>query len=365
MKIGIVTHPLLHNYGGVLQAFALQEVLRRMGHSPVTIDFLPEIISKTHYILAQLKTLIYYLLLNRTRRFFPYSKHERLSEFKNFMDRYITLTDRVCKYKSSILKKYDIEALIAGSDQIWRFDYNSPSVLPDLYLRFAKNFHGPKIAYAASFGVDQWIYSEKATRKCSKYAKLFTAISTREDSGVRLCNKYYNIVATGVVDPTLLLSKEDYMALCDSIARQSEEYLFAYLLDMNSAQKETIEKFAKNNHLHVIFCTSERDITLSVEEWLAMFRDASFVITNSFHGTVFSIINNKNFYAILNEDRGGDRFISLLSRFHLEDRLIKPQDILPEKIKSVDWNLVNKTKSIWQHQGLDFLRSNLNKFSSN
>lgn len=361
MKIGIVTHRLLHNYGGTLQAFALQEVLRRMGHEPITIDYLPNEMTKSRYWLAQIKTALYYCAFQSSRHFFRYPKLTRKPEFAVFMSKHINLTERVQRYKPSILRKYGIEALIVGSDQVWRGAFNSPSIQPDLYLRFARRFQGPKIAYAASFGTDEWEYSEKLTAECAKYAQLFTAISTREDSGVRLCNRYLNVKAQGVLDPTLLLNREDYMSLCDNIPYRKDAYLLAYLLDINAEQKKKIEAFADKNNLRVIFCTSEREVNLSVEEWLALYRDAAFVITNSFHGTAFSIINNKDFYSIVNKHRGADRFVSLLSRFHLMDRLVDEDGQLPEFIDSIDWNTVNQIRATWQCAGMTFLKSNLSK----
>ncbi len=342
-----------------MQAFALQEVLRRLGHDPITIDYLPNKISKRRYIFAQLKTIFYYLTFRNTRKFFRYPQRIRSPKFQNFMDKYMTLTERVHKYRASILKKYSVEAIIVGSDQVWRGAYHKPSVQPDLFLRFAKKMHIPKIAYAASFGIGEWEYSEALTKECAKYAKMFKAISTREDSGVILCEKYLKVPATAVSDPTLLLDKEDYLGICSHIPYTTEPYLLAYLLDMTEELKLLIEHFAKRNKLSVKFYTSEKNITLSVEEWLAMYRDASFVITNSFHGTVFSIINNKDFYSIVHVDRGADRFVSLLSRFNLSDRMIKGGRELPLDITTVDWESVNQEKEEWKVAGINFLKTNL------
>ena len=97
----------------------------------------------------------------------------------------------------------------------------------------------------------------------------------------------------------------------------------------------------------------------SIEEWLALFRDASFVITNSFHGTVFSIINNKSFYTIVNRYRGADRFVSILSRFNLKDHLLYDIKYLPKDIVAIDWTAVNRLKKEWKDAGVLFLKSNL------
>lgn len=361
MKVGIVTHILYHNYGGCLQTYALQKVLRQMGHEPVTIDYLPDLETKTKYFLAQCKTLCYYMLLQRSRHFYKYPKRKRCPQFAKFMQKHLSLTHRVKRYKSSIIREYNIEALVVGSDQVWRSSYYPHHILPDLYLRFAERYRIPKIAYAASFGIGWWEYSGELTKECSKYAQVFTAISTREDSGVELCNKYLDVDAVGVSDPTLLLEKEDYMAICESIPRHDENYILAYLLDITPELKEAVAQFARNANLPVFFFISEKDVILSVEEWLAMFRDASFVVTNSFHGTAFSIINNKDFYSVVHADRGGDRFYSLLNRFHLSDRLIESGEPFPSDIPNIDWEAVNDIRRRWKNEGLGFLRESLKK----
>lgn len=359
MKIGIITHPLLNNYGGTLQAFAMQEILRQLGHDPITIDYLPNQMSKVRYCLAQIKTLIYYLTFRHSRKFFAYPKRMRSLEFQKFMNKYMHLTETVHKYRVGILRKYKIDAIIVGSDQVWRGQFYSPSVQPDLFLRFARNYHVPKIAYAASFGIDKWEYSDKLTKECAKYAKQFRAISTREDSGVKLCNEYLHVNAIGVNDPTLLLDKEDYEKICSDIPVYKDTYLLAYLLDMTEVQEKEINDFAIRNNLNVKFCTAEQNVVCSIEEWLALFRDASFVITNSFHGTVFSIINNKSFYTIVNRYRGADRFVSILSRFNLKDHLLYDIKYLPKDIVAIDWTAVNRLKKEWKDAGVLFLKSNL------
>lgn len=359
MKICIVTHLLFHNYGGTLQAFALQESLRRLGHEPITIDYLPDNITITRYFLAQLKTLFYYLTFRTSRKFFKYPHRIRSYKFQNFMDEHITLTERVKKYKSSLLRKYNIDAIIVGSDQVWRGSFNKPSVQPELFLKFAKRYNMPKIAYAASFGVDFWEYSDSLTKECAKLSKLFTAISTREDSGVVLCRKYLNVEAVGVSDPTLLLNSYDYDLLCKHIPKREINYLLAYLLDITEENMEEIRTFAQRNNIDVIFCTSEKKIEYSVEEWIALYRDATFVITNSFHGTVFSIIYNKDFYSISHKDRGGDRFVSILNRYDLKHRLYYDYKELPLGLETVEWDKVNNLNNLWKNKSVDFIKKYL------
>lgn len=358
MKIAIVTHILMHNYGGTLQAYAMQEALRRLGHEPVTIDYVPGQMSKLRYVLAQIKTA---LMFGRGRKFFAFPRCERLPQFAGFMQRHITLTERVNHYSESVLRKYGAEAVVVGSDQVWRAAFHKPSDQPDLFLRFARHVAIPKVAYAASFGVDYWEMSPKLTRECAKYARLFTAISTREDSGVELCKKYLGVDAVSVHDPTLLLCSDDYAQLCSDVPQADGKFLLAYVLDINDVQRQAIEQFANRMRLPVKFYTSEHNVELTVEQWLAMFRDASMVVTNSFHGTVFSIINNKDFYSIVNGWRGTDRFVSLLSHFNLLGRLLLDARQLPDNPSALDWERINTIRKEWQAKGIDFLKANLRK----
>lgn len=358
MKVAIVTQELMHNYGGVLQAYAMQEALRRIGHDPVTLDYFPRM-AKWYYVLTQVNMLRYYLMRDHTHKFFPYPKKERRPEFAGFMKKHIVLTRPVNKYTVSLLKKYCAEAIVVGSDQVWRKIFHSSREQEDMFLKFARRVKMPKVAYAASFGTDKWEFSDGLTTRCAGYARLFTAISTREESGVELCRRYLGVDAVQMPDPTLLLDKGDYARLCNDIPVATESFLLAYILDVDDDKKRRIEDFAASMGLEVRFCTAGANAALSVEQWLAMFRDARFVITDSFHGTVFSIINNKDFYSIVNEWRGTDRFVSLLSHFGLGDRLLNDVSSLPEQITHVDWGKVNELRHNWQLEGYGFLKNNL------
>ena len=358
MRIAIVTQELMHNYGGTLQAYAMQEVLRRLGHDPVTLDYFPRM-AKWYYVLTQVNMLRYYLMRDHTHKFFPYPKKERRPEFAGFMKKHIVLTRPVNKYTVSLLKKYCAEAIVVGSDQVWRKIFHSSWEQEDMFLKFARRVKMPKVAYAASFGTDKWEFSDGLTTRCAGYARLFTAISTREESGVELCRRYLGVDAVQMPDPTLLLDKGDYARLCNDIPVATESFLLAYILDVDDDKKRRIEDFAARMGLEVRFCTADANAALSVEQWLAMFRDARFVITDSFHGTVFSIINNKDFYSIVNEWRGTDRFVSLLSHFGLGDRLLNDVAALPNRPTPVDWDVVNEIRRNWQREGYNFLKINL------
>lgn len=351
MKIGIVTQPLLANYGGILQNYALQQILKRMGHEPVTIDYIPKL-PIYRYLLSCVKTLALFFIPGKRRSFVPYPKYQRNTFITPFVDRYISKTRTVHKYSSSLISKYSIEMVISGSDQVWRPMYNF--YLEDMFLHFVQT-DVRKIAYAASFGVDNWEYTGKQTRCCSQLAKRFDAISVREDSGVSLCRRYLNVNAVEVLDPTLLLDREDYEVVCTEMPVCTDAFLASYVLDMTPEKNAFIHKLAMERGLSVRIFSADREATLSIEEWLSMFRDASYIVTDSFHGTVLSIIFNKPFISIGNKERGYSRFQSLLGKFDLQNRLLTVDEfdrIVNDEIK---WDEVNDLRKDWQKCSIDFL----------
>ena len=251
---------------------------------------------------------------------------------QRFIDTYIH-TYNVESFKS--LKAADFDAIVVGSDQVWRPKYFEPMFgegIDNAFLSFAHNWKIKRISYAASFGTEDWEYTDEYTRLCSELLGLFDAITVREESGVRLCKDKFGVDAEHVLDPTMLLSKDDYMKLFDvANTPESPGNLLAYVLDDSPEKTEMINKISKEKGL-VPFrvnakakCAGapvEERIQPPVEAWLRGFHDAEFVVTDSFHACVFSIIFGKPFVVIGNKERGMARFESLLKMFGLEDCMI-------------------------------------------
>ena len=255
------------------------------------------------------------LYFTSKRRAFFKRKNSRLLAFDVFINKWIETTEPFCQYSAELIKKYNIKRLVVGSDQVWRPSYNLNVF--DMFLDFCKNEDNLKrIAYAASFGVDEWEYTSEQTRKCSELAKKFDAISVREKSGVALCKNNFGVDATWVLDPTLLLNKEDYCEVCKDVPVSSDKILVVYVLDMNDSICELCNSIAKEQNLKIKVISSGSQAFLTIPEWLAMFRDASYVVTDSFHGTVFSIIFEKEFKCIYNKNRGAARFESLMNLYY-------------------------------------------------
>lgn len=313
MKVGIITLPLLSNYGCFLQNFALQVAIRKANAVPVTIDWVIPRQSLWLIMCSWGKTLLF-RLFGKKRPFLKVVKPRYRSKlFDDFVQKNIIKTELFHGLKKKCVNSCD--AVIVGSDQVWRPEYSSR--IRDMFLDFCKSKKNLKrIAYAASFGVDNWVYSPKLTCWCRSLAKKFNAISVREESGVRLCKEHLDVDASWVLDPTLLLKKEDYLPVCENVPVCNEKYLAVYVLDENEQVIATYEKEANARGLVVKKFHADSKSTLTVPEWLAMFRDASYVVTDSFHGTVFSIIFGKEFKCIYNEERGATRFESLLNLYN-------------------------------------------------
>lgn len=358
MKIGIVTQPLHNNYGGLLQNFALQQVLKRFGHEPKTIDFVGRV-SFTRYLLSTCKQLLISVLKCRRPQIKPYVAIPtfRNSIMTDFVNNHIDTTRIVHSYTKEIINEERFDAVITGSDQVWRPIYNR--YIEDMYLKFVPNSI-KKIAYAASFGVDTWEYNSRQTRRCSKYAKRLDAISVRESTGIALCNNYLGVDATCVLDPTILAGAEAYKPLLKE-KTEEQDYMFAYILDITPEKQAYVESMAKSKGLKAIIKSADKNATLSIEEWLSMIANSSMVVTDSFHGTVFSILFHKEFYSIVNIARGGTRFASLLSPLGLEHRMGDvPQFTLTEP-SPTDWQQVDKILDKHRQDSMNFLTNALKK----
>jgi hypothetical protein len=338
MKIGIFTQPLKSNYGGILQNYAMQVVLKRLGHEAWTIDYLR--FTWWDWFVVVVKVTILKCLGRKYKYpLTPTKVRSQENPLRHFAKRHIQLTLPRVKYPNkSILQSYGFDALLVGSDQTWRPMYNGK--IYDMYLQLAEGMNVKRVAYAASFGTDQWEYTPEQETECARLAKLFDAISVREASGVGLCKEQLGVEATHVLDPTLLLTADDYNELCKDIEPR-EPFVFAYILDMTEQKVAEIKAFAEAKGLPYFIKSAGSAVENldSIELWLSYFRDAAYVITDSFHGTAFSINYNKDFFVFFNEERGNSRFDSLLNLFNLKDQVVTYVNL--EK-SLINWTEVNQ-----------------------
>lgn len=332
MKIGILTLPLQTNYGGILQAYALQTVLERMGHEVSLIEKKKRLYGFPLWKapLVYGKRMIFKVLSLQAPPIFYEQKYKPLlsKNTDRFINKYIK---RRIVANFDEIKDSDYDAVVVGSDQVWRPQYFKLPI-EIAYLNFAKEWDIKRIAYAASFGTDEWEYNQPQTNNCKHLIKIFDAVSVREKSGVRLCKDYLGVAAEHLLDPTLLLSPEDYIQLFkNSDTPQSPGTLLTYILDESDEKQQLINIISKERNLIPFRANSRIEnkkaplaerVQPLVEQWLRGFYDAEFVVTDSFHACVFSIIFGKPFIAIGNKERGMARFESLLSTLGLQKNLI-------------------------------------------
>ena len=351
MRIGILTLPLHTNYGGILQAYALQTVLERMGHDVCLIEK-----KRQPLRLPLWKAPLSYgkrIIKNLTGNPFPIFYEQKMNREEpvvrqntdKFINKYIK---RRIVDDFSDIKETDFDAIVVGSDQIWRPKYVQE--IEHAFLDFTEGWNIKRIAYAASFGTDEWEYTSEQTEKCAKLLKQFDAVSVREDSGVSLCREHFHIEAEHVLDPTLLLRSGDYINLFEMAGMpKSKGTLLCYILDKTLEKMALVNKVADEKHFVPFRVNSLVENTKAslheriqppVEQWLRGFYDAEFVITDSFHACVFSIIFNKPFIVMGNTGRGLSRFSSLFSTFGLTDCLLTNSDS-SQYFEDVNWNTVN------------------------
>lgn len=361
MKIAILTLPLDSNYGGNLQAYALYTTLIKMGNHVELINYRHPNLSDFRKILSTIKQKIIY-----QRDIFYFFEKEMFIINKNhekFINLYINRSDPI--YSTEKLIEYfnikEFDSVIVGSDQVWRFEY--PPKIEDYFLEFLERNEGiKKISYAASFGIDRWNYTDHITQRVKKLVQKFNYISVREASGVKLCKNKLCVNATHVVDPTLLLKREDYLKLIDLTNNHNRGNILTYILDDTSFKEEITSRVKDYLNKDIFNVQPERKskktlidrqlqpyIYPSIEDWIKSFYEASFIVTDSFHGTVFAIIFNKPFISIVNKERGASRFESLLGILGLVDRMIDENTIITNDLfeNGIDYNKVNSLLDEW------------------
>ena len=385
MNIGILTQPLRSNYGGLLQAYALLLTLRRMGHNPIVLNRRNEWPSLREYIyriVSVLKCIFRIYIKNEKQwiitnpfnvEYCPVRKNSQASNSptNDFIGKYISLTTQLHSSNALLrnVKRKKIDCLIVGSDQVWRQAY-SPKIT-DYFLDFlCPRLHVKKIAYAASFGLEHTDISSDLLPICRRKIKEFDAVSIREHSATSILKNEFDCIGQQVLDPTMLLSSNDYDAIIgEEGIKRSNTGVVSYILDSTPEKDRIISHICTRTS-----CTEFRmqssegknsgnGIIPTVETWLQAIRDAEFVVTDSFHGCVFSIIFRKPFVAIANTERGSDRFSTLLNDLALTNRLIFSFNEFVRKesdlFSPIDYDCVYRKYDMQKEQSLQWLRAKL------
>lgn len=346
MRIGTVTlWDSENNYGQILQCFALIKFLRIHGHEAFLIKFKQSNKQLNYFrrILNGVRILLkspslFIEILHFKKLDYNIKKSYVDRKFSIFRDKYIPSTEKVYNENELFANPPHADAYICGSDQIWS------EVNPIMYLQFTSP-KTKRIAYAASFGGK----TPSDIDKLKEILKTFDYVSLREKSGVDLCQKLGYNNAELVPDPTLLLTADIYRNLCTNQIVENDKYILLYLLGNEiPVSVESIFEFASRNNLRIKYVASQGRIDEypkiypTIEEWINLIDNASYVITNSYHGTIFSLLLNTPFAVIPLSgmfSRMNVRIYDLLSKYELTNRIIK--DKLEVVLDTINFDTFN------------------------
>ena len=316
-------------YGGILTAYALQEVLRTLNCFP---------------ILADNRTLTVKILSNK------------YNFTKSFWTKYFNLSKDFSKFSNLLQESSDTKIFITGSDQVLR-----PKYVSDL-SQYLLDFVTPdkkKIAFSASFGVDKEQFLKENSKITIEHMKnslrTFDVISVREKSGVEICRDVLGVEAEWIIDPVFILRKEKYYDLAKKSMNVYKNKIVSYVLDTNNEYKKAKKYISKKYNKKIIETANSNN---SVGNWLASIRDCDLFITDSFHGMCFAIIFNKPFICIANHARGISRFESVCEILGIENQCIHSINEVYERdcVFKIDYKQIETRITEERQKGLDFLQ---------
>ncbi len=325
MKIGIMTYHYGYNFGGVLQCYALQQTLKKMGYDDVhVINCIP---NRLKFYLGgiprrrELRT--FYDLYLR----FRYGRKCR-EAFDAFRTNYLNQTSFI-KRSELPVKVADYDALIVGSDQIWNFREQSDGMF---FLNWEPQFRGRRIAYAPCCGKNE--VNENYRKQLQNALNAFNSLSVRNDETSSFVEGLTGKRPPIVPDPTCLYDFHEFLTTECPV---EDRYIFTYILgnEMNEGNKAAIDlirkKFPGRKVIASVIAYSNPQLAdwadeimynLSPKEWLNMILHADFIFTDSFHGTIFSMRFNKIFITYYTEERRKARFLGLQKQFGIEENIV-------------------------------------------
>jgi hypothetical protein len=364
LKVILITLHRVPNYGSVLQAYATQWAIEKLGHSVEVLDYYPE---RMHFfgMLKRIKNKKAILKNNpvlcfAARCIMVPSYIKRFYVFSNFLKEHLKLSDKTY-YSEDCIQKATIEAdaYCTGSDQVWNVEWNEGIDYP--YFCDFGNTETLRIAYAASFGrthLSAWELDE-TKRLLQKYK----SISVREASGVDILNTL-NLSGRVVLDPTLLLDKNQWSNIASN-KYKNKKYVFLYNLNRESelyiiakryADMHKLPLYTVSYNLHEVIKPGKLVFCPKIEDWLSLIKNAQCVFSDSLHATAFSINFNTDFYAYYPE-KFSTRLESLIKLTGLENRVVcKNKPIHNEKI---DFTRANRIIETERSLSLEFLKEAL------
>jgi len=360
-KVAILTFHHTTNYGAVLQTYALQTTVEKLGNECKIIDY------RCPLIECNFKKLHFYNFRNP----YNYIKYrmninnylQKFNIFNNFINENIKTTDKIY-YDKKGLKDLDVmfDKFICGSDQIW--NYNITGNDTTYFLDFI-SVNQKKIAYAASFGLDK--IEDKNTNLYKRCLSNIQYISLREKTGIEIVEQLTSKIANMVLDPTLLITKNEWINFSNHVV--VGDFILVYELETSDDMLEYAIHLSHEYNCKVFVIVTRRVncqnignvnfvINCSPKEFISYFHSAKYIITNSFHGTAFSINFNKDFttYLLKHSHNVNTRLINLLELFGLQNRLYKGTSIS----SNINYDSVNENLNEYRAYSIKFLDGAIN-----
>lgn len=380
MKVALVIFRLGPSHGSILQSYALYRCLRQLGHEVTVVDaqwplplrrwWRPTASRLVKRLLGMYHGPVFY------RGDYPPVMMSRLKGFveRSFGPDLLTVHN---ERELAAAGRLDVDAYVVGSDQTWR-----PRYVYDVrhyFLSFVPAERSVlRIAYAPSFGTSRWEYTPALEAECRQLLQRFAAVSVREAEGVRLCAEHFNIQAQHVLDPSMLLTKDDYLALLIAAPKEaaltaapqgtaaSSGFVGYSLIDFSARNLSLVAQIASllqlpsrrlNAKIDDYSAPMAERIPPAIEDWLGGINQSALVVADSFHATVFAILLNRPFIVLANQERGLSRLQSLLDMTGLENRLIiRPEQITPILLEEdIDWASANARLAELRQASMEFL----------
>lgn len=372
MKVGILTYHKAHNYGAVFQAFALKKYLIELGHEVKIINYWPEyrdgmydlfdlrFIKKIDNISVFFKGLMG--IIKSVVCMVP--KNKRIKKFDDFISKFLVESSKVIRNGKDLGDDYDI--YVYGSDQIWRYNtYVNCIGYDDVYWGDYPICYGrKKIAYSASMGIIN--DNEETIKQIKNKIKNFSAVSVRETSLKNYLNSVVSTPIQHTIDPVLLINKRYYIEIMDKNVVRPKKYVLLYNLNYSSNAIKIAKQIAVKYHLEVVELTYDVRLfeyrknimhTVGPKEFISLLYYSDIVVSTSFHGVVFSLVFEKQFYAL---DMGNNsaRVKDMLHSLGIKSRYINEKNNY-EDLSDIDYLPVNKKLDLLREKSRDFILQNL------
>mgnify|MGYP001173875097 CR=1 FL=1 len=358
MKIGIVTYHSDHNYGAMLQAYALQKFIKQQLLADVQIiNYIPKVKIHSSHILPKinsLKSLAWCII----KLFYYKSIKRKHNSFEYFLEKYMDKTKVYYSYEELLKDPPIFDLYITGSDQT--FNPNSIHIYV-FFLAFCPK-GSIKISYAPSFGYSFIPENKQAILKA--LLEDYSYLSVRETSGSNIINSLISKNVPSVLDPVFLVKRDEWKNIAKPLKIKYKSFILCYSLIGNKLQMDIAIQLKEKTGLpiilltHTVFSRTKADLTINCAgplEFLWLFDHSNYVVTDSFHGTAFSVLFEKPFYSCIVLKEKSDRIIDLLRKLDLEDRVISDQKMRINGNIDIEYNKIADKLEEERKRSIDYL----------